>query len=92
MHDGAGRDQLMRELARQPRVPARPIDEGAELLAVVWAIDDRDAGRAIELVAELPAGVARRNQALRLRLLAQRLTGQARPALQTARLLAKHQP
>jgi HemY protein len=91
MHDGAGRDQLMRELARQPRVPARPIDEGAALLAVEWAIDDRDAGRAIELLAELPAGVARRTQALRLRLLAQRLTGQALPALQTARLLAKHQ-
>jgi HemY protein len=69
----------------------RPVDEGARLLAAEWAIDDRDAPRAMELLGELPAGVARRTQALRLRLLAQRLTLQPLPALQTARLLAKHQ-
>ena len=70
---------------------SRPVDEGARLLAAEWAIDDRDAARAIELLGELPAGVARRTQAMRLRLLAQRLTQQPLPALQTARLLAKHQ-
>ena len=93
MQDRGRRDETMRQLGRLTRkgATARPVDEGALLLAAEWAIDDRDAPRAIELLGELPAGVARRTQALRLRLLAQRLTQQPLPALQTARLLAKHQ-
>jgi HemY protein len=93
MQDRTRRDEMMRQLRRHARAgtSARPVDEGARLLAAEWAIDDRDAARAIELLGELPAGVARRTQALRLRLLAQRLTLQPLPALQTARLLAKHQ-
>ena len=93
MQDRARRDETLRALARLPRkvTAPRPVDEGARLLAAEWAIDDRDAPRAIELLGELPAGVSRRTQALRLRLLAQRLTRQPLPALQTARLLAKHQ-
>ncbi|HOM13646.1 MAG TPA: heme biosynthesis HemY N-terminal domain-containing protein [Rubrivivax sp.] len=93
MQDRSRRDELMRQLGQLPRKAAAPgaVDEGARLLAAEWAIDDRDAARAIELLAELPAGVSRRTQALRLRLLAQRLSQQPLPALQTARLLAKHQ-
>jgi HemY protein len=93
MQDRARRDEMMRQLRRLLRRGSlsRPVDEGARLLAAEWAIDDRDAARAIELLGELPAGVARRTQAMRLRLLAQRLTQQPLPALQTARLLAKHQ-
>lgn len=93
MQDRNRRDEVMRQLARLLRkgAGARPVDEGARLLAAEWAIDDRDAARAIELLGELPPGVSRRTQALRLRLLAQRLTLQPLPALQTARLLAKHQ-
>jgi HemY protein len=93
MQDRTRRDDLMRQLRRKSRDgwSMRPVDEGARLLAAEWAIDDRDAPRAIELLSELPAGVARRTQALRLRLLAQRLSQQPLPALHTARLLAKHQ-
>ena len=93
MQDRTRRDQMLRQMPRPARkgASARPVDEGARLLAAEWAIDDRDAPRAIELLGELPPGVARRAQALRLRLLAQRLTLQPLPALQTARLLAKHQ-
>jgi HemY protein len=93
MQDRPRRDELMRQLTRMVRkgALARPVDEGARLLVAEWAIDDRDAAHAIELIAELPPGVARRTQALRLKLLAQRLTLQPLPALQTARLLAKHQ-
>lgn len=93
MQDRTRRDETLRQLSRLSRKsPAlRPVDEGARLLAAEWAIDDRDAPRAIELLGELPPGVARRTQALRLRLLAQRLTLQPLQALQTARLLAKHQ-
>lgn len=93
MQDRTRRDETLRQLSRLSRKgpTLRPVDEGARLLAAEWAIDDRDAPRAIELLGELPPGVARRTQALRLRLLAQRLTLQPLQALQTARLLAKHQ-
>lgn len=93
MQDRSRRDQLMRQLWQLQRKAGAPgaVYEGARLLAAEWAIDDRDAAHAIELLAELPAGVSRRTQALRLRLLAQRLSRQPLPALQTARLLAKHQ-
>ena len=93
MQDRPQRDELMCQLWQPARAAgaARPVEEGARLLAAEWAIDDRNAAHAIELLAELPAGVARRTQALRLRLLAQRLSRQPLAALQTARLLAKHQ-
>lgn len=70
---------------------ARPAEEGARLLAAEWALDDRDASRALSLLAELPPGVARRTHALRLKLQATRLGQQPQEALKTARLLAKHQ-
>ncbi len=70
---------------------ARSAEEGARLLAAEWALDDRDAGRALELLATLPPGVARRTHALRLKLQATRLAHQPHEALKTARLLAKHQ-
>ncbi len=78
------------ELAARHAV-ARPAEEGARLLAAEWALDDRDAPRTLELLGELPAGVARRTQALRLKLQAARLASEPMEALRTARLLAKHQ-
>ena len=66
-------------------------EEGGRLLAAEWALDDRDAGRTLELLAELPPGVARRTQALRVKLQAARLAREPMEALKTARLLAKHQ-
>ena len=67
------------------------MEEGSRLLAAEWALDDRDAGRALELLAELGPGVSRRTQALRLKLQATRLDKHPLEALRTARLLAKHQ-
>lgn len=81
---GAALDQAT---ARGLRVAA----EGARLQAAAWALDDRDAERALQLLGGLPAGVSRRTQALRLRLQAARLAQHPVEALQTARLLAKHQ-
>ena len=85
-------DQLARalDLARHASA-ARSSEEGAQLLAAEWALDDRDAPRALELLNALPIGVARRTHALRLRLQATRLGRQPQEALKTARLLAKHQ-
>ena len=45
----------------------------------------------MELLAQLPIGVARRTHSLRLKLQAARLGRQPQDALKTARLLAKHQ-
>ncbi|MBS0446685.1 MAG: heme biosynthesis protein HemY [Proteobacteria bacterium] len=93
LQDRAARDEALRlalELASRS-VATRTAEEGARLLAAEWALDDRDAARALELLAELPVGVARRTQALRLKLQATRLARQPHDALKTARLLAKHQ-
>jgi HemY protein len=65
--------------------------DGAHLLMAEWALDDRDAERGLEALRALPPGVARRTQALRLRLQAARMARKPIEALQTARLLAKHQ-
>jgi HemY protein len=70
---------------------ARSADEGARLMAAEWAIDDRDAQRSLQLLGDLPPGVVRRTQALRLKLQATRLGQQPQEALKTARLLVKHQ-
>jgi HemY protein len=85
-------EQLQLALQLAQRVPqAKASEEGARLLAAEWALDDRDATRALDLLAELGPGVARRTQALRLKLQASRLAKQPMEALRTARLLAKHQ-
>ena len=65
--------------------------DGAHLLMAEWALDDRDAERGLEALRALPPGVARRTQALRLKLQAARMARKPVEALQTARLLAKHQ-
>lgn len=93
LQDRSGRDAALQralDLAERSSA-ARPAEEGARLLAAEWALDDRDAARALELLAELPSGVGRRTHALRLRLQATRLGRQPQDALRTARLLAKHQ-
>ena len=93
MQDRAGRDdELKRALdLASGSAAARSAEEGARLLAAEWALDDRDAPRALDLLGALPVGVARRTHALRLKLQATRLGRQPQEALKTARLLAKHQ-
>ena len=66
-------------------------DEAARLLAAEWALEDRDAPRALEMLDALAPGAARRTQALRLRLQASRMARRPLEALRTARLLANHQ-
>ncbi len=69
----------------------RSADEAVHLLAAEWAIEDRDAAQALEMLAALPPGAARRTHALRLKLQATRMARQPLEALHTARLLANHQ-
>ena len=92
LQDKPRRDQLLQQVLR----PGRPgavaaVDDGARLLAAEWALDDRDGPRAESLLADLQPGVARRTQALRLKLQAARLERRPLDALHTARLLANHQ-
>ena len=93
LQDRTSRDEELRRALHLSRrsAAARSAEEGARLLAAEWALDDRDAPRAMELLAELPVGVARRTHALRLKLQATRLGRHPQDALKTARLLAKHQ-
>ena len=90
LQDRRSRDDRIRLALAQAR-DAGPAGDGALLLSAEWALDDRDAPRAETLLADLPAGVARRTQALRLKLQVSRMLRRPLEALQTARLLAKHQ-
>jgi HemY protein len=64
--------------------------DAAYLNAVRWALHDRDNATAQQYLGMLPHGTARRTLTLRLRLKADRLGQNHLPALDTARLLAKH--
>ncbi|TBO34387.1 heme biosynthesis protein HemY [Aquabacterium lacunae] len=93
LQDRKQRDEHLQralDLSRLTRKP-RAVEEGARLMAAEFAVEDQDVARAQRTLAELPAGVARRTQALRLRLSASRLARQPLEGLRTARLLAKHQ-
>jgi HemY protein len=64
--------------------------EGVQMRSARWSLDDRDAEAALESLAALPQGAARRTLALRIKLKATRLARQTQEALDTARLLGKH--
>lgn len=71
-------------------VSEQEMREGAQMRAARWSLDDRDANAALDRLAALPQGAARRTLALRIKLKATRLAHQTREALDTARLLGKH--
>ena len=92
-------DTPQRELHLEKVLECAPIDgsaidletrEGAQMRAARWALDDRDAPLALERLAALPLGASRRTLALRIKLKAARLARDTEPALETARMLAKH--
>lgn len=94
LQDQAQRDQhwdMAMQEATAPQAKNLPeLAEGTQLRAAQWALDDHNAHGAIEQLARLPQGAARRTLALRLKLKAARQLRQALTALDTARLLAKH--
>ena len=93
IQDRRGRDERARRVVELSSgvLAGSVVLDGAHLLMAEWALDDRDAERGLEALRALPPGVARRTQALRLRLQAARMAQKPVEALQTARLLAKHQ-
>lgn len=90
LQDRKRRDEIL-HAALQGHAGEHGVDDAARLLGAEWALEDRDAPRALEMLAALPPGVARRTQSLRLKLQATRMARQPLEALSTARLLAKHQ-
>jgi HemY protein len=92
LQDKAGRDALLADIQSAPvNAQSRSALDGAMMLGAEWALDDAQPERASAFLAALPAGVARRTLALRLRLKAARLAHRTLEALELARLLAKHQ-
>ncbi len=92
LQDKGGRDALLAAIRRTPvSATSRAAVDGALMLGAEWALDDSNPERAEEFLQALPAGVARRTLALRLRLKAARMARRTHEALELARLLAKHQ-
>jgi HemY protein len=83
------RDQHL-QLALQSSRHAQEVREGVQFRAARWALDDRDAGAALDWLGQLPQGASRRTLALRMKLRASRHARHTAQALETARLLAKH--
>jgi HemY protein len=73
-----------------PSVESRTLNDGIQLRAARWLLDDRNAPASLALLQTLPSATARRMVAMRLQLKAARLAGQPAQALDTAVLLAKH--
>lgn len=92
LQDRPQRDQVLAQALAAARKPGsvQPADDAVRMLAAEWALDDRDPARALELLAALPPGAARRTQALRLKLQATRMARLPLEALHVARLLANH--
>jgi HemY protein len=91
LQNKALRDQhLQLALQSSAQRHAQGVREGVQFRAARWALDDRDAGAALDWLTQLPQGAARRTLALRMKLRAARQARQTAQALETARLLAKH--
>ncbi len=69
---------------------AQETRDGVQLRAARWALDDRDAAKAMEWLDLMPQGASRRTLALRLRFKSARMAGRPLQALEMARLLTKH--
>jgi len=94
LQDSATREShlhdALQEAPLRGTVNEQELREGAQMRAARWSLDDRDASAALERLAALPQGAARRTLALRIKLKATRLARQTQDALDTARLLGKH--
>ena len=95
LRDQTAREQHFQQVLAHNESGARvdqklELRDAAYLNAVRWALHDRDNTTAQQYLSQLPHGTARRTLSLRLRLKADRLGQHHLPALDTARLLAKH--
>lgn len=90
LQDSAMRDQQLELALKAARGESAEVGESVRMRSARWLLDDRDPQAALQALAEMPLGAARRTIALRMKLKATRLARQPALALETARLLAKH--
>lgn len=92
LQDRQARDQHRQAALARAGENAVPPEtrEGVQLRAARWALDDRDATTALQVLDDVGQGAARRTLALRMRLKAARMAQASVAGLETARLLAKH--
>lgn len=91
LQDRTTRETHLQQLLKETEArEAQETREGVQLQAARWALADRDPQAALQWLDAMPQGASRRTLALRARLKATRLSRQTLPALETARLLAKH--
>ncbi len=92
LQNTAQRDQLLMLAQNNAKGSsiATTLQEGLQLRAARFALDDRDPKGASSRLQGLPAGVRRRTAALRLQLRAARMGNQPLAAVEVARALAKH--
>ncbi len=95
LQDRTARDQHLEQALSSVSEPAgelsQELREGAQLRAARWALDDQEPADALDRLSALPQGAGRRTLALRIRLKAARMAQRTQDALETARLLGKHQ-
>jgi HemY protein len=92
LQDRSQRDFYLKLALDQRWSPVAPeAQDGVVLRAIQWAIEDADAVAARAWWRLLPSRANRRIQALRLKLRLSRMDGNREEALETARLLSKHQ-
>lgn len=91
LRDHAARDHHLQLALQEAQArEALAMQEGTLMRAARWSLDDREPQAAMQWLAQLPLGAARRTLALRMKLKAARLDRHTLEALETARLLAKH--
>lgn len=91
LRDTKGRDQHLAQAIADTQNCSEPqLKDGALLQAATWALHDQDSALALDYLAQLTPGAARRTSALKIRLRADQMAGKAKHALETARLLTKH--
>jgi HemY protein len=94
LQDRAAREQhaqaAQHAIDQAAPVLRQALQEGVDLRAARWALNDRDAEGSLQRLEAMPSALARRVVALRMRLKAARLAGQTGKALDTALLLVKH--
>lgn len=82
--------QALQHAPEQGTPHERELREGIQMRAAHWALANREPQAALDWLASLPQGAARRTLALRLKLKAARRAHHTQSALETARLLSKH--
>lgn len=91
LRDTKGREMhIAKAIALAQASSESELKDGALLQAASWALQDNDASMALDYLSQVTPGAARRTYGLKIRLRADQMAGKVGHALETARLLTKH--